>query len=268
MSRKNKKSARVVRSTSVKGAKRTRRAASRPPAEASKVDLGVAKVNAPLKAVIQKAKKLLAKLTGKDVATKHAVALMVRKVTSDEQGKKYGKKAVKNLMAALKIDRASLYRWGKVVEVWPTRSGMEKVLSRRNCHGDPITWSHLELLAEVPADSTREELLSIVLEKGLSVRELRLQAGVKKTRKGPTKTLPLRQVGTIWKQADVLMQEQLRWSDTFSRLSVEPASPEQKESLEKLRDACNASLAAIEAVLAKDPASLPEQASSPQMAVA
>lgn len=75
---------------------------------------------------------------------------------------------------ALGISRQTLSPYALVGSQW-TASELEALLAnRRNVHGDPISISHLVLLARVPA-TDRDRWLERTFENGLTVRELRRQ---------------------------------------------------------------------------------------------
>lgn len=68
-----------------------------------------------------------------------------------------------------------LYRDAKLAEAWGTKSEFAAVCERKNAKGLPITVSHLHFIAEYSLREGKDpsELIDIVLENSLSVRELR-----------------------------------------------------------------------------------------------
>jgi len=137
----------------------------------SKVAAVVAGMTPALRIEYEHLKSRLASADRSEVIDRHEIAVVVRKILDD--GTKYGEGAVKQLEAALGIDDRTLYRRAHVAGIWPTVDAIERLLSLRNKFGRPLTWSHLEVLAEVADENDREALIDLTLAKGLSVRKLR-----------------------------------------------------------------------------------------------
>lgn len=83
----------------------------------------------------------------------------------------YGAKAMQHLEASLGIDTNTLRRYQKVAKTWGKRT-FNEMTKKEMENGQPLSWSHLDVLAEVAADR-REELVRAVIDDGLSVRELK-----------------------------------------------------------------------------------------------
>jgi hypothetical protein len=103
-----------------------------------------------------------------DVTARHKVGVIVREVMDEA---KYGENAVGRMESELGVDEKTLYRYGKVAEVWSAKE-FKKVVGQLNDKRLPLTWSHLEILAGVEDGRSRRALQARVLKECLSVRAL------------------------------------------------------------------------------------------------
>jgi hypothetical protein len=117
-----------------------------------------------LRARLMAIRKLLAQADLQEAQTRHRIGKVVAAVR-DEKGK-YGAGAVEQLAAALHRDASTLYRYALVADLWSER----EILRVRNCHDEPLSWSHWEALAKVP--DTWKGWLERTLEQAWSSRKL------------------------------------------------------------------------------------------------
>jgi len=112
---------------------------------------------------------LLARADEDEIRTRYQVGIIITKIKGSEDH--YGAHAVAQLAVALERDEATLYRYALVAEAWTPRT-LAAILERRMPCGTPLSWSHMVELAGIRSASKRTEMLELVLERGLSVREL------------------------------------------------------------------------------------------------
>ncbi|HEY1690875.1 MAG TPA: hypothetical protein VGG39_01860 [Polyangiaceae bacterium] len=79
--------------------------------------------------------------------------------------------AVRILAERLGVDASALRRYAQVSAVIPERE-FDWMMRLGNERGEPLTWSHIELLARVLDVEKRRQLASAVAREGLSVRAL------------------------------------------------------------------------------------------------
>jgi hypothetical protein len=124
-------------------------------------------MNSPLRRHFRAIQKLLATAAVDEVQTRYKIGRIVRGIQDAEAT--YGARAVERLAGALGRDQATLYRYAALARVWPEPE-MLALSRRRNCHGEPLSWSHwLEL-------STLRDWrpwLERALAEGWSVRRLK-----------------------------------------------------------------------------------------------
>jgi len=111
---------------------------------------------------------LLTRATLDDIATRYQVGL--RLLLLKRNPDKYGERAVERLSADLGVGTATLYRYCLVAETW-TGPDVQALLGRTTELGEPLTWSHLVVLARAPA-SARGSLVYQCLRQRWSVRDL------------------------------------------------------------------------------------------------
>jgi hypothetical protein len=122
-----------------------------------------------LRPVYEAIRELFAGATQHEVRTRHRVGVLIAGVKTSRE--KYGARAVEQLAGALATNVHTLYRCAAVAECW-TPSGLDAISHRRTPRGQPLSWSHLVLLAGIPSPRRRTELLDRALEQGLTVRQL------------------------------------------------------------------------------------------------
>ncbi len=132
-----------------------------------------ASMNADLRARFEEIRDALAAVTGAEIVQRYRVGSILRDVSSDHR--RYGKRCVETLAAALGVGRMTLYRHLKVAERWEARDVLA-VQSLRNRLGQPLTWSHLCVLSERPA--SRDAWLEKTIANAWSARELEKEMGL------------------------------------------------------------------------------------------
>lgn len=93
------------------------------------------------------------------------------RVDKVRQGAQYGDDAVDKLALAIDIDRSMVYRAMDFHSQY-TSAEVKEILQRSSKAKRPVTWTHFSELLVVPDKQQRQELLELVLSKGLSVRDL------------------------------------------------------------------------------------------------
>lgn len=126
-------------------------------------------INPALSELINRIRKDLAKAVKVDAGIRHRIGTAVKQVRDRA---KYGAGAMKELERAFGFDANTLRRFEAVAETW-TRGELRSLLAKKNANGVPLTWSHLEALAEEQVAQRREKFIVKALEKGWSVRDLR-----------------------------------------------------------------------------------------------
>ena len=122
-----------------------------------------------LRTVYESIQGLLATASRNDAKARHQVGALIANVKQAPD--KYGSHAVEQLARALSSNVHTLYRCAAVAECWsPTK--LEALLARTTPQGQPLSWSHLVLLAGVTSAKRRAELVDHALRDALSVREL------------------------------------------------------------------------------------------------
>jgi hypothetical protein len=197
-----------------------------------------------LRSVVAKLKRKLRSLWSHECFRRFEVAQIVLKVRVGH--KRYGARGVEQLATELGLDKATVYRWARVAEVWAPGE-FRIVIARRNKAGLAVTWSHLEVLAEVSGRARRETLLEKVLAESLSVRQLRALVG------GPAKvdSVPVEPSGTV--AAITLGKKGLETAlASIDHLSTVGADATITGQLESLRILCETTAKQIQALLARN----------------
>ena len=122
-----------------------------------------------LRPVYESIRKLLAGATRDEARSRHQIGVLIGEVKNARD--KYGARAVEQLASALGSNVHTLYRCAAVSECWSSTQ-LEALLRRTTPHGQPLSWSHLVLLAGVTPARRRAELLDKALEDALTMREL------------------------------------------------------------------------------------------------
>lgn len=126
-------------------------------------------MNTALRAVYQSIRDLLARASRDEVRNRFQVGVLVAEVK--RWPNKYGNGAVAALAKALSQDTQTLYRCATVAECWSV-SQLDTLVLRHDEYGQPLSWSHFVLLANVSPARERKELFERCLNHSLSVREL------------------------------------------------------------------------------------------------
>lgn len=93
-----------------------------------------------------------------------------------KENARYGSNGVRVLAERVGVSRSYLYGMAKVAEVWePER--FHEIMQMRNARGQPLTWTHLIMIAEHTNtdanDVVRKEMLALWESESLSVEKLR-----------------------------------------------------------------------------------------------
>lgn len=124
-------------------------------------------ISAALKKECDRIRGLLANSDRYDARARYALGELVLR---SREHRRYGSRAVAHIEAELGIGRRSLYRFADIVKEWP-RPEFDAVMTRRNAHGLPLTWTHLSLLSDLPK-SKRPALIERSLRESLSSMDL------------------------------------------------------------------------------------------------
>ena len=109
-----------------------------------------------------------------DVLHRHAIGQIVLQLMEDVN--KYGKSAVQKAAEALDVQPNWLYACARVAKAWSEKQLVEFLAlceGSNKPHQRTLTWSHLLAVAEESDKRKRDELITDVIERGLSIRELR-----------------------------------------------------------------------------------------------
>jgi hypothetical protein len=123
-----------------------------------------------LRPVYESIRRLLDGATRDEARSRHQIGVYIGEVKSASD--KYGARAVELLAGALGTNVHTLYRCATVSSCWSSTQ-LETLLRRTTPGGQPLSWSHLVLLAGVPSARRRTDLVDWTLQDGLTVRELR-----------------------------------------------------------------------------------------------
>ena len=103
----------------------------------------------------------------------HEIRYQIGMVVAEVRGERapYAAGAMDQLEAAFGLDRNTLLRYQAVAETW-SESAFLALLARKTENGQPLAWSHLELLATEEDGARREALTETAIAKELSYKEL------------------------------------------------------------------------------------------------
>ena len=113
---------------------------------------------------------LLAGAARDEVLTRRQVGEVVGKVRAMPDA--YGQHCVPRIAEEVGMTAANLYRHIAVAECW-TAAEVTALMDRTDRFGQPLSWSHLVLLAQAPDGTAREIMLEECLSSAWSVRELK-----------------------------------------------------------------------------------------------
>jgi hypothetical protein len=196
----------------------------------------------------------IAKATVADAMVRHDIGTVVKKVRGNRA--KYGARALAQLERAFDFDENTLRRFEAVAELW-TASGLAKLLARKNSKGLPVSWSHLELLAEVASDGKRDKLIEKTLAESLTVRQLRLlvhppQAATNEAMEGQASgVIRIRQVTNhvVEVTRDVERLDELLADESGGTPEYRGAVESAAKAYAELRTACDAAISKLEGKL-------------------
>ena len=201
----------------------------------------VVKAMAPaLRSEYEKLKKKLAGSEKQDAQVRYEVGRVVAKVRGLRA--RYGSNAVGQLERALGLDENTLRRYERIASTW-TPARFSALMTRTTPYGRPLSWSHLDVLAEVADAKRREVLLDEALREGLSVRQLASRV------RGPTPALVedssqsaanlplLTGIHVMTARAQTAVQAVSSWDRSIFERFKKENSPELSESLQKAKEA-------------------------------
>ncbi len=84
----------------------------------------------------------------------------------------YGDGAIEKLAMATTVDRGLIYK-AITLTNFATKDELKKILERRTVKGEPVSWSHLAQIMSVEDKKQFHQMVDTILEKNLSIRQLR-----------------------------------------------------------------------------------------------
>jgi hypothetical protein len=165
-----------------------------------------------LRPVYESIRKLLAGAARDEARSRHQIGVLIDAVKKAPG--KYGARAVEQLASALGSNVHTLYRCAAVSSCWSPPQ-LEVLLRRTTPQGQPLSWSHLVLVAGVTTAKRRTDLLDKALEDALTVRELLVLVdteGKSEGRRGGAGLVVLHRVvraSERWSHAAATMHEEL-----------------------------------------------------------
>lgn len=218
-------------------------------------------------------RKRLADVGRKDMQARHQLGVLVNEIQNDPD--KYGRRGVKQLAAAIGYDEKTLYKYGQVASCWSAEQ-IEELSQQKGTTGLPISFSHLLLIATVEKKRRRDALVQAVLNKGLSVRDLKRQlegqpspdeaAGEGPVKSAATALRGLRATSENW------LEKARRWEAEFlpaleqepltedARRGLSETLAQQQELVERLRQVMERLRGVLEMPPAVPAAEEPQQA--------
>lgn len=191
---------------------------------------------------------LLASAREKTSASLYVVAKKVLLIKTGERT--YGAGAVKSLEEALDVSSKSLYRWATVAEAWPTAGDFEGVCSQRNSKGLPLSWSHLERLAEIENTTERFTMMKRALDESLSVRKLEAAIDeMSESNVKPRKGSASHSAPALPDLAEEVVDRLRTWQREIVELTKAPRTQEVLAALTSMRDSCESMLDALDEAL-------------------
>lgn len=132
-----------------------------------------------------KIQKLYVTATDNELMKRFEIGEIVKVLTADEG--KYGQNVLLPVSGALGVGVDYLYRSQMLAKTW-TWEEIETLRSRVNRFGRRIEFTHLCLIANLPASKTREQLIEEFFRDGLTTRELekRMKELIGKSKPGPS----------------------------------------------------------------------------------
>ncbi|HZH18368.1 MAG TPA: hypothetical protein VE057_28710 [Archangium sp.] len=218
------------------------------------VERAVKTMEPALRSEYLKLKKMLASAEKQDAQVRYEIGRVVAKVRG--AGPRYGSNAVGQLERALGLDENTLRRYERIANTW-TSARFSELMKRTNLYGRPLSWSHLDVLAEVADAKKREVLLDEALREGLSVRALASRvrgptpALVEDTNESGLNRLLLSAVRVMTARAETVVESVSIWEKSiFERLQKEN-SPELSESLQNAKGVYTQLRSAVDVILGR-----------------
>ena len=129
----------------------------------------LANMNEELKKEFERIAEETQKQSHSNVMFYHRLGQKAQQIHDDEQ--KYGEGAIEKLAIALDIDRGLIYKAMTFAGQF-SRDEVKALTDRRTSGGSYITWSHFSQLVVLEDKGVRDQLVEVIFEKDLSVRDL------------------------------------------------------------------------------------------------
>jgi hypothetical protein len=146
-------------------------------------------MNKALEKEFAEIQKLVVKAEKQNVGARHEIALRCQEIREgDGRRMKYGHGASATIAKRLGWSRSTFYEYANVGKGWPDKLQFQKLTTRIDKFGKPLSWEHFVLLANRADSEKRDGLLEDTLKHGWSVRTLRrnLADGESETNGQPT----------------------------------------------------------------------------------
>ena len=127
----------------------------------------------PLEPKIREIRHELAKWNKSDVLGRHRIGQIVKQVRAKQ--KHYGSHAVERIGNALGFGTSWVYECAWVAETWSESELRELLQLRDAVHGQPLTWSHLAIIARLTDRGDRKRYIESALAEGWTVAQLKAQ---------------------------------------------------------------------------------------------
>jgi hypothetical protein len=180
----------------------------------------------PLQSKCGAIRELLAESGRNDAKAQFKLGALVNDAKADVE--KYGHRGVAQLAAALGYNVATLYRVAKVNERW-SWSELSAILNKRSPTGLPLGFTHLVVIAAVPAKRDRDVLIEVTLAEGLSVRALRRQveraSNSGEEQPGERVTHHPATVRYLIARSEAALEEMKRWDAVLDALEKQAITP-------------------------------------------
>lgn len=129
----------------------------------------LAHMNEELRKEFEKIAEETQKQSHSNVMFYHKLGQRAQKIHDDKQ--KYGEAAIEKLAIALDIDRGLIYKAMTFAGQF-SRDELKALMDRRTSGGNYITWSHFSQLVVLEDKRIRDQLVEVIFEEDLSVRDL------------------------------------------------------------------------------------------------
>lgn len=185
----------------------------------------------------------LVKWNRSDVLGRHRIGCIVSQIKG--RPGQYGQAAVEQVARAIGYSASWVYACAEVAEAWDEQQLKEMLKERDALRGQPLTWSHLQEIASLQHAQTRGKWVRQVLERGLSVAQLRAELdGKPAAEPGDAGARPTigRWIRDIQQMAEAAVSRQQRWlqdvPEQLASASLDARTRQEiDQALEKAREA-------------------------------